>query len=268
MDHTTRVSPTEVIRELTAAEIISELEPYLAEHERWAIAFDGDGTLWSGDVGEESFVAACRADKLSGSLSAKLGAEAAAFGVDGSGTSSELALRLFEAYRAGRYPELRVCELMIWCYAGWTESELKQHVKRTAKEPHCQVVAYEPLAPILTWARARSIRCLVVSASPKLVVEEAAHSLGFAPEDIAAGHTTIEAGRLSATLAEPVPYAEAKVTAGRALMGDRQWLCTFGDNVFDVDMLQAARLPIAVRPKDRLRAVLGQVARAAVFKAG
>jgi len=262
------VSPAEVIRELTAAEIIAELEQYADEHQRSAIAFDGDGTLWSGDVGEESFVAACRAGKVLPSLSARLSQEADAFGVDGSGTSSELALRLFEAYRAGHYPELRVCELMIWCYAGWTESELRQHVRNTALEPHSQVVPYEALAPILSWARARSIRCIVVSASPKLVVEEAARSLGFAPEDIAAGRTTVLAGRLSATLAEPVPYAEAKVTAGRALLGDRQWLASFGDNVFDVDMLQVARLPIAVRPKDRLRAVLGQVARAVVFKAG
>jgi phosphoserine phosphatase len=262
------VSPGEVIRELTASEIISDLETYADEHHDSAIAFDGDGTLWSGDVGEESFAAACRAGKVSASLLAKLGAEAKAFGVDGSGTASELAFRLFEAYRAGHYPELRVCELMIWCYADWTESELRQHVRSAAREPHSQVIPYEPLVPILTWARARSIRCIVVSASPKLVVEECARSLGFASEDIAAGHTTVEAGRLSATLAEPVPYAAAKVTAGRALMGDRHWLCTFGDNVFDLDMLQVARLGIAVRPKDRLRAVLSQVARAAVFKAG
>ena len=34
----------------------------------------------------------------------------------------------------------------------------------------------------------------------------------------------------------------------------------FGDNAFDVALLQAARVPVAVRPKARLRARAGEVA--------
>jgi phosphatidylglycerophosphatase C len=55
-----------------------------------------------------------------------------------------------------------------------------------------------------------------------------------------------------AELASPVPYAENKLTAGRALFGDARWLAAFGDNVFDVDMLTTAEVGVAVRPKPRL----------------
>ncbi|HEY6722816.1 MAG TPA: haloacid dehalogenase-like hydrolase [Polyangiaceae bacterium] len=254
-------------RELTAADIIAELEQELPHSGAAAIAFDGDGTLWSGDVGEESFVAACLAGKLSASLEPRLAHEAAAFGIESSGTASQRAMQLGEAYRAGRYPELRVCELMIWCYAGWSEAELADHVRGTLAAKESQVEPYAPLEPILSWARQRSLRSVVISASPALVVREAAGQLGFAPEDIVAGYSRVDGGRLSDALAEPVPYAETKVSAGRARIGDRSWLASFGDNAFDVDMLRAARLPVAVRPKPRLLAVLDQVARAVVFKA-
>jgi phosphoserine phosphatase len=49
-----------------------------------------------------------------------------------------------------------------------------------------------------------------------------------------------------------VPYAEAKVSAGRELFGNARWLASFGDNVFDIDMLRTAELGVAVRPKPKL----------------
>lgn len=254
-------------RELTASEIIQELERELLGTPDAAIAFDGDGTLWSGDVGEESFVAACLGGKISPWLEPRLAREAEAFGIESSGTASERALQLGKAYHSGHYPELRVCELMIWCYAGWTEAELAEHVRCTLAAEQSEIALYEPLVPVLTWARQCSVRCLVISASPALVVQETAARLGFAPEDIVAASSTIENGRLSDSLSEAVPYAETKVSAGRARIGELSWLATFGDNVFDVDMLNAARLPVAVRPKPRLLAALDQVARAIVFKA-
>ena len=56
-----------------------------------------------------------------------------------------------------------------------------------------------------------------------------------------------------------VPYAEAKLTAGRALFGDARWLAAFGDNVFDIEMLTTAEVGIAVRPKPRLEQRLAEL---------
>jgi phosphoserine phosphatase len=53
---------------------------------------------------------------------------------------------------------------------------------------------------------------------------------------------------------EPVPYAEMKATYGRKLIGEARWLGAFGDSAFDADMLQAAEVRVAVRPKPGLRA--------------
>jgi phosphoserine phosphatase len=96
----------------------------------------------------------------------------------------------------------------------------------------------------------------LISASPRAVVEAAAGFWAFASTDVAAATPVVEAGRVLPRLASPVPYAEAKLTAGRGLFGDARWLAAFGDNVFDVDMLTTAELGIAVRPKPKLETEL------------
>lgn len=252
-------------RTLGQKELLQELDTLANQYERAAIAFDGDGTLWSGDIGEECFTFACQAGKIREEARPALVREAAAYGLEQSGSPGDIAWRLFEAYRAGQYPELRVCEMMIWCYAGWQEAELRQHVHQTRQRQESRVVANGALAPIIHWARARGLRCAVISASPRIVVEETAKSLGFSAEDVAAGTPVIIAGRLQIDLAEPVPYGNTKVTAGRALFADHEWVATFGDNVFDFDMLQQARLPVAVRPKPRLLETLASLERAVLF---
>ena len=52
----------------------------------------------------------------------------------------------------------------------------------------------------------------------------------------------------------PIPYGEGKVHGLRARMGATPLLAAFGDNAFDVAMLRSARIPVAVRPKERLLA--------------
>jgi phosphoserine phosphatase len=166
-----------------------------------------------------------------------------------------VARRLYEAYLAGNYSELKACEMMVLCYAGWTEDELRDHTRRTLALSSSRVEAFTPLLRIINWAREQDLRCIIVSASPKLVVEEAAAPLGFERGDVAAGHARARAGRIEATLSGPIPYAATKVQAARSLFADAPWLATFGDNAFDIDMLRAAERAVLVRPKQRLLAL-------------
>jgi phosphoserine phosphatase len=53
---------------------------------------------------------------------------------------------------------------------------------------------------------------------------------------------------------EPLPYGPGKVTALAARTGSRRIYAAFGDNAFDLPMLAASDVPVAVRPKPRLRA--------------
>jgi phosphoserine phosphatase len=61
-------------------------------------------------------------------------------------------------------------------------------------------------------------------------------------------------GRMVADVVRPIPYAAGKVHNLRARIGEtRTLVAAFGDNAFDVAMLSQASVPVAVRPKQRLR---------------
>jgi phosphatidylglycerophosphatase C len=222
------------------------------------MAFDGDGTLWSGDVGEDLFHAATREAFLLEAARPALLVEAARYGIEVSAArdANAIADRLMAAYLAGQYPERETCAMMCWCFAGRRLTEVDVLARRVLKQAELERRLTPELAPVLDWARKRGVRCVLISASPRAIVEPAGELWGFEPKDITAATPQVETGVVAVGLAAPVPYAEAKLTAGTALFGSSRWLATFGDNVFDIEMLQAAELGIAVRPKPKLKAEL------------
>jgi phosphoserine phosphatase len=110
------------------------------------------------------------------------------------------------------------------------------------------------LAPILDWARRARLRCVVISASPSPIVELGARLWDFIPEDVVATVTTSKHGRIEPTLARPVAYGELKRELGLEKLRGLRWLASFGDSAFDLQMLLAARIGVAVRPKWALSA--------------
>ena len=97
-----------------------ELESRLRADRPSALAFDADGTLWSGDVGEDVFRFAVGHGRLREAARAELERQAESRGFECFADVNATAQQLFEAYLAGRYPEREICELMTWCYAGHT----------------------------------------------------------------------------------------------------------------------------------------------------
>jgi phosphoserine phosphatase len=220
------------------------------------IAFDGDGTLWSGDVGEDVFHRAVKAEALREPAKAELERVARQHGIDASGSASQIARRLFDAYLSGTFPERDVCAMMSWCYAGWTLEELRAFSRRTFDDTHLPGRLYLGLDFVFELAKAHGVRVTVVSASPQVVVEEAAAQWGISRDDVVACRPAVDGERILPRLDSPVPYAgEKPVALGRATNG-RAILASFGDNVFDFELLRAARLAVAVRPKPGLRARL------------
>jgi phosphatidylglycerophosphatase C len=244
-----------------SSQLIAELSTLLGDAEPSGVvmAFDGDGTLWSGDVGEDLFRAALRDNfLLEAALPALLAeAEQHALPLNGARDANAVASVLVAAYLAGTYPEREICALMAWAYAGRPLSEVQALAESVLAEERLPTRLHVELAPILEWSRNLGVRNVLISASPRVVVEPAAALWGFAPSDVVAATPAVAEGRVQARLAAPVPYAEAKVSAGRELFGDARWLASFGDNVFDVDMLTTAELGVAVRPKPRLATELG-----------
>jgi len=245
------VSPGQLIGELAA--LLGDAEPSGV-----VIAFDGDGTLWSGDVGEDLFRAAMRDAYLLEDATPALLAEAARYKVPlgGAKDANAIARALLAAYLAGTYPERDTCAMMSWCYAGRTLAELREYATRVLKDEQLESRLNGEVGPIIAWARNLGLRLVLISASPRVVIDAAGTFWGFGAADIAAATPAVEAGRVLPRLAGQVPYAEAKLSAGRELFGKLRWLAAFGDNVFDIDMLQGAELGIAVRPKPKLETEL------------
>lgn len=245
---------------LAPERLVDELTAMLGEQDPRAVvmAFDGDGTLWSGDVGEDLFRAAMRDSFLLDEVEPALVAEAARYSLPLAGArgANAVARVLLAAYLAGAYPERETCAMMTWCYAGHLLSAVEELARAVLHEEGLSARLHPELQPILEWSDRVGVRRVLVSASPRMIVEPAGVLRGFGAGDVTAATPAIEAGRVLPRMLAPVPYAEAKLSAGRELFGDARWLAAFGDNVFDIEMLTTAELGIAVRPKPRLESEL------------
>lgn len=243
--------------------LVTELSALLGDSDprEVVVAFDGDGTLWSGDVGEDLMRAALRESFLLDEARPSLLAEAQRHGIalDNDGDANAIADRLVAAYIAGQYPERETCAMMTWCYAGRSLVELAAFAAKVLRDEDLPARLSEELVPVIEWCDSARVRRVLVSASPRVIVEQAGAVRGFLPENIAAAKPVVQGGRVLPQMDGAVPYAEAKLTAGRALFGDARWLAAFGDNVFDIEMLTTAEVGIAVRPKPRLEQRLAEL---------
>ena len=223
-----------------------------------AVAFDGDGTLWSGDVGEDFFQAVL-GEGMAPAVDEALVREASETGLDPSGDARTLLLRIHAAYLADAFREDRICEIMTWMAAGWPLARLdafaRDLVERVAVRDRLQPEAIH----IVEEARRHGLDVYVVSASPRAVVVAAAALAGIDPEHVVAVREVVVDGVVQAAVHRPIPYGPGKVTRLREKLGERPLYAAFGDNAFDVPLLRDARMPFAIRPKARLLALAGEV---------
>jgi phosphoserine phosphatase len=113
---------------------------------------------------------------------------------------------------------------------------------------------------VLERARRAGIEVVLVSASPVVIVLEAGSRFGFDEQTVVAAQPRYEGDVMLADVEAPIPYGSGKVSRLRERIGEtRSLLAAFGDNGFDVALLSSAAVPVAVRPKDRLRARAGEV---------
>lgn len=249
------------MQSLDLAAVLARLESAYIETPHGIIACDADGTLWTGDVGEDFFHALVARKAIRDAARDALVAEAKKHdvAVELGAAATDVARALYDAYVEGRYPEERTCEMMSWACAGWTRAEIDKHCRGVVEVGRLTSRIHEEVYGMLAWARERGIRVVIVSASPREIVETAAAKLGFAPEDVVAATGIYEGEHLSTDVLRPIPYAEGKVTALRRHVGDVPLIGAFGDNAFDLALLAEARVAVAVRPKDRLRALASEL---------
>ena len=202
-----RVDATAVIERLSAARVEG----------RSGLAFDADGTLWAGDVGEDVFEWACARELLRSEAAEPLAVAATAHGTSRDGSPSRVASALYAAYRRGTVPELEMCEIMTWCYAGFEDTELRDVARHAFQERNLGGRRREILMPIFEWAAKETLRVVVVSASPIPIVEEGLRALGVEISGLAAALAATSGGRIAPEMAQPLPYGPEKPVAGRRI---------------------------------------------------
>jgi phosphoserine phosphatase len=263
---------------VSSEELLRRLAPLVAAHggplHGGVVAFDADGTLWGGDVGEDYFFhflehASFHEVAARGVLELAK-AHHIAPGVDAKATVRAI----WDAYRKDQFPEDVVCELVTWCAAGRTRIEVEALARASVASDLAQRLRPE-LGAVLEWVRTKGVEAWVVSASPRFAVEAALAAvdgrLPFVAERVVAvepqwvlsasgagsgegrvGDNGRDGEVMAADVRRPISYAEGKVTCLRAHIGARPLLAAFGDSGFDAALLGTATLGVAIRPKPGL----------------
>jgi phosphoserine phosphatase len=243
----------EPLNPLSVEELLERLASELAHADKQLLAFDADGTLWAGDVGVDVLKLAVDEDRLRAEAQPALTQLAETYGVAASASAAGTAKNLFDAYLDGRVPEREVCGAMTWCYAGFTREELWALADEAfAREGLAERLRTE-LMPIFEFARRHALELAVVSASPELIVQRAVMHWNISPENVVGARSELARDRIVARLAEPVPYAQDKPLTLARRMPDYRLLASFGDSKFDLELLRAAKIGVAVHPKPALR---------------
>jgi phosphoserine phosphatase len=244
----------------TADQVWTRIEAAVRASAGGVIATDGDGTLWTGDVGEDLFHAFLEHGRVEAPADEGLRLEARQHGISDAGGGGDVARRVYDAYVEGRFPEERICEIMTWCFAGWTREEVRLFARDVIERGGLAARLHGEVLRVLERARAAGIETILVSASPIAVVVEAGGRVGFTEDRVVAARPRYEADRMVATAEQPIPYAGGKVRRLRERIGESRTIyAAFGDNAFDVALLASAHVSVAVRPKARLRARAAEV---------
>jgi phosphatidylglycerophosphatase C len=218
------------------------------------IATDGDGTLWSGDVGEDLFHALVEHGAITDLADRAMRREAREHALSDAGVGAEVARRLFAAYLEGRLPEERMCEVVAWAFAGQSRREVETFARDALAQAGLESRMHAEVLDILGRARRAGLEVFLVSASPLAVVVAAGALAGFDEAHVVAARSVYEREVMAAEVERPIPYGPGKVARLRERIGPRTPLyAAFGDNAFDVALLSSARVGVAVRPKARLR---------------
>lgn len=230
------------------------------------LAFDGDGTLWEGDIGVEVFEAllALGPGAIRGAAQGPLRAEADRFNVELSGAAlagdpMALAASIHEAFLKGRYPDREAYAMHAWVFAGWTEAELDAFVDRALGAARIDERRRPSVAPFIERAARIGVPSYIVSASPRAAVRRAAAGLGVPTERILAMTPASIQGQIEPRIEGAVTYGEGKIAALRSARPGATILAAFGDSGWDAAMMRAASVPVAVHPSPSLLAVAASI---------
>lgn len=259
-------------------EIDEALDRGLPDDVRPLAAFDADGTLWSGDVGETAFLRGFDDGViLPATVSGPLLAWAKRWALDLDDDPALAFARLGELCDGERilevlpdgmgFDEARhdLYAMQAWIYAGRTREEVEAYGERLFRGG-LEDTLHPFSAPLLEALCARGLDVIVVSGSHRDLVVPGVARLGLEPARVYGSLPDVdEAGRYLPTDGCAL-YGDAKERKVRAHLDDKHRgdepggekggvrpLLSFGDSVEATDraLLACAAMPVAVRPTGR-----------------
>jgi phosphoserine phosphatase len=216
------------------------------------VVFDADGTLWEGDIGNQTFEAVLAKRAARRAALPALRNEAALIGAPLREDPNEQASVLYDAFLSGALPDLRAYSMMAWIFAGYTPAEVRAFASGVIEAVGLAGRVFPEVLPILRWAREARVPLWIVSASPLYVVEEAVRKLEL-PVDRVYGMTPwLEQDIVAPRLLEPAPYRTGKVDLLVKEASAVSILGAFGDSAADLPMLALGEVKVAVGPQPAL----------------
>jgi HAD superfamily hydrolase (TIGR01490 family) len=199
-------------------------------------AFDCDGTLWAGDSGVKFFDW-----EIENGLIATEVAQAA--------------MARYDEYLAGRVSEDEICAYMVQIHRGLKLSVIESAVQRFVAE-HVLPDLFPEIASLVAKLKQRGCDVWAVSSTNSWVVEAAVRTIGIPAERVLAVRAEVENGIVTDRVGEITSGAGKAVALKRELKAPLD--ASFGNSVFDLEMLELAGRPFPVNPTADLKRIAQQ----------
>jgi len=199
-------------------------------------AFDCDGTLWPGDSGMKFLYWEIESGLLPADVARAI-------------------MRRYDEYLAGRVTEDEMCGEMVQIHRGIEEDRVRAFATRFAKS---QVIPqlFPEMALLVHKLHRQGCDVWAVSSTNNWVIEESVKEIGIAAERVLAVRVEIENGVATDRVGD-ITSGAGKARALRKSL-TRPLDTSFGNSMFDLEMLELARNSFAVNPNDDLRAIAEQ----------
>lgn len=196
-------------------------------------AFDCDGTLWSGDAGENFFDWELRTGVVSADLGLRMRAR-------------------YAEYKAGKVSEEDMCGEMVTMHAGLTEDSMMQ-VASEFMENHFRSKVFAEMQDLVHGLHDSGCDIWAVSSSNEWVIRAGIRPFGIDDDHILATKVELKDGMVTDRLVR-VPSGPGKPTALREVV-KKNIDAAFGNSRWDTEMLAIATHAFAVNPNTDLESV-------------
>ena len=196
-------------------------------------AFDCDGTLWSGDAGENFFDWEIRTGVVPADLALRMRAR-------------------YAEYKAGKVSEDDMCGEMVTMHAGMTEDLMMQAATEFV-EKHFRSTIFSEMRDLVHRLRDGGCDVWAVSSSNEWVIRAGVKPFGIDNDHILAAKVELHDSIVTDRLVR-VPSGPGKPKALQEVV-KKDIDAAFGNSQWDAEMLAMAKHAFAVNPRPDLEAV-------------